>query len=243
MSNNTNEKQRLSKLMAQAGVASRRHCEEIIFAGRVKVNGKTTLLPQTMVDGTENITIDGKKLPSTEKKIYYILNKPKGYICTNEDGNFEKVVDIFANTPQRLFTVGRLDKDTTGLIIVTNDGHYAQKVIHPSSDIEKEYIAKVNKPLTEKLLKLIAKGTEVEGTFVKPKFVKAIGPRSVKIVVTEGKKREVRVLIENVDLKVIALKRTRIGSLMMGKLREGTWRTMTEKDKEMIFKKGDFYEK
>jgi len=243
MSNIIKDKQRLSKVMAQAGVASRRHCEEIIFAGRVTVNGKTTVLPQTMVDSYDHISIDGKKLPSIEKKIYYLLNKPKGYLCTNETGDHQRVIDIFAQSPQRLFTVGRLDKDTTGLIIVTNDGHYAQQVIHPSSDIEKEYIAQVNKPLTEKLMRIIAKGTEVEGVFVRPKSVKAIGPRSVKIVVTEGRKREVRIIIENAELSVIDLKRTRIGGLMMGKLLVGTWRTMTEMDKKLIFKKGLPHEK
>lgn len=234
--------QRLSKIMAQAGVASRRHCEEIIFAGRVFVNGKKTIIPQTMVGPEDSITVDGNPISVTEKKIYYILNKPKGYVCSTDPFYKNRVLDLFKECPYRLFTVGRLDKDTTGLLIVTNDGHYAQKVIHPSSDIEKEYIATVHRPITEKHIKAIAKGVTVENTFVKPEYVEAIEARKVKIIIKEGKKREVRILIKEAELNVIDLKRTRIGKLSIGRLSEGTWRNMTEKEKTLIFEKETNYE-
>ncbi len=231
------DKQRLSKVMAQAGVDSRRHCEEIIFAGRVKVNGKTALQPQTMVGPDDKITVDGKVLPSKERKIYYILNKPRGYVCSNEAGKDPRVIDIFEDTSCRLFTVGRLDKETTGLLIVTNDGHFGQQVIHPSSNIEKEYIAVVNKPLTKKSLDAIKKGTMVDGVFVKPRSVEVTGPTTLIIVVKEGKKHEVRLIVKAADLEVKKLKRTRIGQLKLGRLAEGTWRKMTEKEKQLIFEK------
>ncbi|MEM1282665.1 MAG: pseudouridine synthase [Chlamydiota bacterium] len=229
-------KQRLSKVMAQAGLASRRHCEEIIFTGRVTVNGEVVLLPQTMVEKTDNIKVDGYPLPSIEKKVYYLLNKPPGYLCSNSSHRGEKIViDLFEKCPYRLFTVGRLDKETTGLLIVTNDGHFAQRVIHPSADIEKEYLAEVNNPLSEKHLRLVRQGAKVEGSFVKPVEVKKVENTKVRIVVKEGKKREVRVLIKNAGLTVKHLSRIRIGQLSLKNLPEGKWRAMTEHEKQQIF--------
>lgn len=236
---NQPSKQRLSKIMAQAGIASRRASEEIIFDGRVTVNGEVVLLPQTMVDSSDKIIVDGTPLPSTEKKVYYLLNKPKGYVCSNSTGRHKKVVvDLFKDTPYRLFTVGRLDKDTTGLLIVTNDGHYSQKVIHPSSNIEKEYVADVNKKLTPQHIRAIERGAEVEGTYVQPKIVEKLDSTKVRIVVKEGKKREVRILVQNAGLSVTHLSRTRIGKLTLPGIEEGEWREMTEKEKKLIFAKG-----
>ncbi|MBM3198304.1 MAG: rRNA pseudouridine synthase, partial [Chlamydiae bacterium] len=128
-------KKRLSKVLAAAGVASRRAAEELIFAGKVTVNGSIVTTPQTLVSPKEDaICCEGKKVGYEEAKLYFLLNKPKGYICSNARVGTKKIVrDLFAKIPQRLFTVGRLDRETTGLLIVTNDGHFANKVIHPSS--------------------------------------------------------------------------------------------------------------
>ncbi len=239
MENTQTENQRLSKVMAQAGVASRRHCEDIIFEGRVTLNGEVVLLPQTMVSASDTIEIDGKPLPVKEEKVYYLLNKPRGYLCSNSAArNLKIVIDLFKNTPHRLFTVGRLDKETTGLLIVTNDGHFSQQVIHPSSDIEKEYLAKVNHPISQMHLQTIRRGTEVEGTYVRPQEVEKIDDTTVRVVVKEGKKREVRILIQNTGLSVTHLSRTRIGQLSLEDLSEGKWRIMTEHDKQQIFAKG-----
>lgn len=231
--------QRLSKMMAAAGVASRRRCEEIIFEGRVTVNGKAVLLPQTMVSPSDTLIVDGRPLSSIEKKVYYLLNKPLGYLCSNSSSRREKlVVDLFAGSPHRLFTVGRLDKETSGLLIVTNDGHFAQRVIHPSADIEKEYLAEANLPLSPHHLQLIRKGTHVEGTFVQPKRVDKVGTRSVRVVIKEGKKREVRLLLQQAGLSVVRLCRTRIGQLSLENLPIGQWREMTENEITQIFSKG-----
>src|SRR5690242_17465241 len=123
------EKKRLSKAMSSAGVASRRACEELIFQGRVKVNAEVVLLPQTMVCWEKDeICVDGVRLRGEEEKVYYLLNKPHGFICSNTRvGSKKLVLDLFAGYPFRLFTVGRLDRDTTGLLIVTNDGHFANR--------------------------------------------------------------------------------------------------------------------
>ena len=169
--------QRLSKILAQRGVASRRKCEKIIEEKRVKVNGILITKPQEHFDEDNvDITVDDKPIGEKEKKVYFLLNKPKGYVCTNEKDTPKKskkrVLDLFKDLPYRLFTVGRLDKNTTGLLIVTNDGYFANKVIHPSSNIEKEYLVKVVNNISHKDLLEISKGTEIEGKWIKPTFVK-----------------------------------------------------------------------
>lgn len=231
-------KQRLSKIMAAAGIASRRACEELIFAGRVKVNGEVVLLPQTMVALAEDtITVNDQPLKGVESKVYYMLNKPVGYVCSNLRGGIHKkiVLDLFEEEGHRLFTVGRLDKDTEGLILVTNDGHFANRVIHPSSNIQKEYLAKTNQEITHEHLVALSQGTLVEGVFVKPVRVSKVRRGTVKVVITEGKKREVRVLLEAVGLEVKELVRIRLGGLHLGNLPVGSWRPLSENEKELIF--------
>ncbi|MFQ5729816.1 MAG: pseudouridine synthase [Waddliaceae bacterium] len=230
------KKKRLAKFLAAAGVASRRACEQIIFHGRVKVNGKVTLLPQTMVDGSEKIEVDGQPIDQEESKAYYLLNKPPGYLCTAMKNRRGKVVlDLFQGVDKRLFTVGRLDKDTTGLLIITNDGNFANRIIHPSSCIQKEYVARTGKEISADHLKTISAGTEVEGKWIKPLKVKKVRKGTVKVVIGEGKKREVRHLIAAAELDVKELKRTRIGGLKLGNLPVGYWREMTGREKEQIF--------
>lgn len=236
--NNPKEKQRLSKVMAKAGIASRRQCEELIFAGRVKVNGETALLPQTMVGPSDKITFDGTPVAGSEELVYFVLNKPTGYVCSNKPGFNRNILDLFSRLNMRLFTIGRLDKNTSGLLLVTNDGHFANKVIHPSANIYKEYIATVDKPVNRNHLQIIMGGTIVEEIFVKPDRVDKIAPNRLKIIVSEGKKREVRILIENAKLQVVALERTRIGNLTLDPtLNQGEWRPMTEEEKQLIFEK------
>ncbi len=230
------EKKRLAKYLAASGVASRRKCEELIFEGRVKVDGKITLLPQTLVDGSERISVDKKEIKGEESKVYFILNKPSGYLCSPVDGSTKRMVlDLFAEQNKRLFTVGRLDKETTGMLLVTNDGAFANSVIHPSSGIQKEYIAKTNHEITEVHLRAISAGTEVDGVFVRPIRVQKLRKGTVKIVVGDGKKREVRCLVEAAGLEVKDLKRVRIGGLTLGDLPIGSWRVLTEKERTQIF--------
>jgi 23S rRNA pseudouridine2605 synthase len=230
------EKKRLAKFISAAGVASRRTCEEFIFSGRVKVNGVVTRVPQTLVDENDQIMFDNRSIKGTEGKVYYILNKPAGYLCSPVESIRKKMVlDLFDKVNKRLFTVGRLDKDTTGLLLVTNDGTFAHRVMHPSSNISKEYIAKVSLEVTADHLKAINEGTNIEGEFVKPLSVTKVRRGTVKIVVAEGRKREVRLLVEAAGLEVKELKRVRIGGLRLGKLPVGTWREMTERERTVIF--------
>lgn len=230
------KKNRLSKFLAASGVASRRACEELIFAGKVTVNGSIVLLPQTMVDGKDVILVHQKPIPFIEDKVYYILNKPASCICSSTKNNRTHIVlDLFEGVKQRIFTVGRLDKDTKGLLIVTNDGHFANKVIHPSSEIQKEYLAKTDQEISADHLQAITTGTLVEGVFVKPIRVTKVRKGTVKITIAEGKKREVRLILEAAGLTVNELCRIRIGGLHLGVLPEGKWRPMTERERELIF--------
>src|SRR6185503_7031011 len=186
-------KKRLAKVLAAAGVASRRACEELIFEGHVLVNGQMVTTPQTLVSlDTDKILVQGKPISNEQEKVYFILNKPHGYICsTKRVGSKKIVLDLFSKFPYRLFTVGRLDRDTTGLIIVTNDGFFAQKVIHPSADWVKEYLVKTNQEISHDHLVIISKGAFIEGSYVKPAYVKKVRRGTIKVGVKEGKKREV----------------------------------------------------
>ena len=229
-------KKRIAKFLASCGIASRRKCEDLIFAGKVSVNGEVIREPQTQVDGREKITVSGKKVGRLEKKVYFMLNKPLNTLCSPNGRKGSKLVtDLFEGVDERLFTVGRLDKDTTGLLIVTNDGEFTNQVIHPSSNIQKEYVAKTDCEITGDHLKAIAAGSTIEGTFVKPLSVKKVRKGTVKVVVGEGKKREVRLLIAAAGLEVRELKRTRIGNLTLGSLPIGQWRSLSERERNLIF--------
>lgn len=229
-------KKRLSKTLAAAGIASRRASEALIFEGRVKVNGTITLLPQTPVDDKDIILVDDKPVSVAEEKVYFILNKPIGYICSaRRTKNTKIVLDLFEGQPFRLFTIGRLDKDTKGLLLVTNDGHFANKVMHPSSNINKEYLVKTNQEIDPEHLAAISQGTLVEGIFVKPVKVVKVRKGTLKVTIAEGKKREVRLLLKAAGLEINELTRIRIGGLQLGALPPGTWRPMKEKEKKVIF--------
>ena len=228
--------QRLSKTLAAAGIASRRACEELIFEGKVTVNGKVVLKPQTLVSlDKDEITVSGNVVEKPQEKVYYLLNKPKGYICSNvRVGRKKLVVDLFKDLPYRLFTVGRLDRDTTGLLIVTNDGHYAQDIIHPSKGVSKEYLVKTVQEVSPEHLTAISKGALIERTWVKPIRVVKMRRGTIKISVAEGKKREVRILVQKAGLEIVSLQRIRIGGLLLGNIPEGTWRPLSEKEKSLL---------
>lgn len=248
--------QRISKVLAAAGVASRRKCEELVFEGRVTVNGSVCNTPQTKVDlAKDNIYVNGnrisKKLPP---KVYLALNKPKGYICSNVDKELKSVFALLddywkgwskQNTglPRpRLFTVGRLDVATTGLIIVTNDGDFAQKLSHPSSNLTKEYIAAVEGVISKRQLVTISEGTVIDGAKCIPDAVELLPQQPnvsrsrLRIVVHEGRNHEVRELVKNAGLEIHSLKRMRIGGyrlpsdLGLGKyleLKQGDLKSLT----------------
>ena len=238
------EKMRLNKFLAHAGVAARRKVEDIIISNGVKVNGKIVDQPQFLVDPKKDVVKVDDKIVKEEKKYYFILNKPKGFICSNQISTSTKgskkrkeylVTDLFKTIKAKLFTVGRLDKDTTGLLIVTNDGDFANKIIHPSNNLEKEYFVKVKEKILEKHLKTIAKGCFVEKKFVKPKKVFKIGRTLLKIIVLEGKKREIKVFIQKANLTLIDLQRVRIGNLKLANIPFGYFKKVSLNEISKIF--------
>lgn len=232
------ETQRLSKVLASHGIASRRACEKLIFSKRVKVNGITATEPQMQVNTTvDTILVDNKPLkPKAEEHTYLLFHKPKGFVCSHNKESHKKVIyDLFNQQPARLFSAGRLDKETTGLLIVTSDGLFAQKLIHPSSNILKEYIVKTDKEVLDTHLKIIQAGCRVERKWVKPHKVLKIRRGTLKIIVSEGRKREVRALVEQADFKILELKRVAIGSLRLGTLKEGAYRPLTDREKDLLF--------
>lgn len=230
-------KKRLSKVLSAAGIASRRACETLIFEGRVAVNGIQVLVPQTLVEEeTDHITVDEKPLSRREKKVYFLINKPAGFLCTSlrPKPQSKLVLDLFGDLPFRLFTVGRLDKDTTGLLIVTNDGIFANRVIHPSYNITKEYLAKTSQEICVEHLERLSKGARVDGIWVKPTKIQKVRRGTLKITVKEGRRREVRKLLESVGLTIIELARIRIGPLTLGSLPLGAWRELSESEKALF---------
>lgn len=231
------EPNRLSKILAHAGVASRRAAEHMIFEGKVRVNGEVVTVPQTFVDpAKDKIFVDDQRIEFKDEKVYYILNKPRGFICSNKRlGSKKLVVDLFAHLSHRLFTIGRLDRDTTGLLLVTNDGHFAQKVIHPSNNISKEYLVKTQQEITHEHLTALSKGTLIEGKWIRPAKVTKVRKGTVKITVKEGKKREVRLMVQNAGLTLLSLSRIRIGGLCLGPLAEGEWRELSAQERKLIF--------
>jgi len=165
-----------------------------------------------------------------------MLNKPIGYICSSvRPGKKKIVLDLFSHIRERLFTVGRLDKETSGLILITNDGLFANEVIHPSSNVIKEYIVKTTSEITPDHLEALSQGAKVDEKWVRPVSVSKIRKGTFKICVREGKKHEVRIIAERAGLKILELTRIRIGSLVLGPLPLGEYRILSEKDKELIF--------
>lgn len=219
---------RLSKILANAGVASRRKCETLIFDGLVKVNGEVITAPQHPVDiKKDSIEFDGKQIDYFEKKVYYILNKPSGYVCSHNKKLHKNIVtDLFPNK-ERLFTVGRLDKATLGLIIVTNDGHLAHQISHPSHEVEKEYLVKTDRDITDLDLKRIASGVKIDGILVKPVSVAKVRRGTLKVLTQDGKKHEVRELVGQTGAEILELTRVRIGNLRLGNLPLGMYKKVS----------------
>ena len=224
---------RLQKLLAQSGVASRRKCEELMLEGLVEVDGEIVTRLGTKVDPrTAVIRVDGKRLPPISEKVYLVLNKPRGVVSTMSDPEGRRTLgDLVADRPERLFHVGRLDTDTTGLILLTNDGDFAQRMAHPSFEVDKTYVAEVEGEVYRRTLKQLLEGVTLEDgpvTVRKARIVEASQTRSiVELVIHEGRNRIVRRLLDHVGHPVRRLTRTAIGPVKLGRLGSGQLRELT----------------
>jgi 23S rRNA pseudouridine2605 synthase len=224
---------RLQKLLAQSGVASRRKCEELMLAGLVEVDGEVVTRLGTKVDPTTAvIRVDGKRLPPVSPHVYLVLNKPRGVVSTMSDPEGRRTLsDFVADRPERLFHVGRLDTDTGGLILLTNDGDFAQRVAHPSYELSKTYVAEVDGVASRATVRRLLGGVVLDDGPVEvsaAKVVSSQGDRSlVELTIHEGRNRIVRRLLEHVGHPVRQLTRTAIGPVPLTGLRAGELRELT----------------
>jgi len=224
---------RLQKLLAQSGVASRRRCEELMLAGEVEVDGEIVTRLGTKVDPrTAVIRVSGKRLPPVSDHVYLVLNKPRGVVSTMADPEGRPTVaDLVADRPERLFHVGRLDTDTTGLLLLTNDGDFAHRMAHPSYEVDKTYVAEVEGEVFKRILKQLLEGVELDDgpvTVSEAKLVATAKDKSiVELVIHEGRNRIVRRLLAHVGHPVRRLSRTRLGPVSLGNLPMGETRELT----------------
>ena len=225
---------RINKYLAESGVASRRASDTLIEERRVLINGKTATLGSEVEDG-DTVTVDGSIVRPVKKYSYYMLNKPKGYVTTVKDDKGRKtVMDLLPKKGDRLYPVGRLDYDTEGLLIITNDGDLAQRLTHPVNEVPKTYVAKIEGVLTENMLARLRGGVEVDGVRTKKSAVRIVDETKtetkVSVTITEGRNRQVRKMFEAVGKEVIFLKRVKIGDLALRGLNRGEYRPLTKEE-------------
>ncbi|WP_372727901.1 pseudouridine synthase [Nocardioides sp.] len=228
---------RLQKLLAMSGVASRRKCEELMLDGLVEVDGEIVTRLGTKVDPTTAvIRVDGKRLPPVSPHVYLVLNKPRGVVSTMSDPEGRRTLsDVVAHRPERLFHVGRLDTDTSGLLLMTNDGDFAQRMAHPSYEVDKTYVAEVDGEVTRATVATLLEGVTLEDGPVTVNEARIIsvsgrgkGAKSiVELVIHEGRNRIVRRLLEEIDHPVRRLTRTAIGPVQLDRLPSGSLRELT----------------
>jgi 23S rRNA pseudouridine2605 synthase len=227
---------RLQKLLAQSGVASRRKCEELMLAGEVEVDGEVVTRLGTKVDpATAVIRVSGKRLPPVSPHVYLVLNKPRGVVSTMSDPEGRRTLsDFVADRPERLFHVGRLDTDTEGLILLTNDGDFAQRLAHPSYEVEKTYVAEVAGHVDKATVRTLLGGVTLEDGPVEVRRARVISTTQdraiVELVIHEGRNRIVRRLLDHVGHPVQRLTRTAVGPVGIGTLKAGTLRELSREE-------------
>ena len=230
-----NEPIRLQKFISQCGIASRRKAEELILGGHVKVNGKTAILGDK-VTAVDKVYVKGKRvvMPKANHR-YIMLNKPRGFITTMSDDRGRKcVAELVQNVGERVYPIGRLDKDPEGMLVLTNDGEFANKIMHPRNCVYKFYRVTVRPSIDEDQIVKLETGIELDGRKTAPAEVHVIhnepGRVVLEMILHEGKNREIRRMCEAVGLEVARLKRTQIGAVKMGMLKQGDWRDLTEQE-------------
>ncbi|EPY2271394.1 pseudouridine synthase [Clostridium sporogenes] len=233
--------ERLQKYMASCGVASRRKCEDIILEGRVEVNGiKIKELGTKIIPGKDIIKVDGNIIKPEENKIYILLNKPKGYVCTAKDEKGRKTILDLVKVKERIYPIGRLDMDTSGIIILTNDGEIYNKIIHPKFEKIKTYNAKVKGTIKKDHIELFKKGIDIGDYITAPAALEIFKTNKdtseIIIKIHEGKNRQVRRMCKSIGHPVIDLDRISIGNISKGDLKLGEWRYLTKKEIDYIIK-------
>ncbi len=232
--------ERLQKILAKAGIASRRKAEQLILEGRIRINGRVVSEVGSKADPIlDTITCDNRPIV-IEEKIYILLNKPAGYVTTLSDPQGRPVVsDLVANIPLRLFPVGRLDLETEGALLMTNDGELGNAILHPSYEVNKTYEATIIGSPAEEKLNLLRQGIRIDGVQTRPAQIRVLKRRKeqtqVEVIIHEGKKRQVRKMFQAISHRVLHLKRTAYGNLRLGALPVGKYRILSQNDLKNIF--------
>lgn len=233
------EGERLQKVLAAAGIGSRRFCEQLITGGRVTVDGEVAELGQKINPSTAEVRVDGERVNVNPELVYVMLNKPRGVVTTARDLHGRRTVLDLVNLRQRLFPVGRLDMDSEGLLLLTNDGPLAHALTHPSYEVERTYLAQVSGRPSRRQLAQLREGVQLEDGLARAKSAQIVGEarqRSlVKIVMTEGRKREVRRMLDAVGFPVERLARVTHGGVELGDLRLGRWRPLSQQEVARLY--------
>ena len=233
--------QRLQKIIAEMGIASRRKAEEIILEGRVTVNGRPAAIGMKADPTRDHIKVDGKLLTRPEKRVYYVFHKPRGVLTSMGDPQGRpSVSEYLGGIPQRVFPVGRLDYDSEGLLLLTNDGDFAHSVLHPSKKMPKTYLVKVKGVLENDEIEKLRTGVRIDGRMTAPAKVKKVKKFEsnswIEVTIHEGRKRQIRRMLERVGHQVIRLMRIRINGIEMGPLGPGAYRKLTMAEMDAIMR-------
>lgn len=227
---------RINKYLSEAGVCSRRGADRLIEEGRVSINGNHAFLG-SVVNKEDEVRVDGNLVKTVTKKVLIAFNKPRGIVCTTADPKSKDVNIIeYINYPERIFPVGRLDKDSEGLILLSNDGDLSNKIMKARNFHEKEYEVEVDKPFDDEFLKRMSEGVPILDTITRKCMLKRTGKTSFNIILTQGLNRQIRRMCEYFGYKVVRLKRIRIMNIKLGNLKSGTYRNITDKEYEELIK-------
>lgn len=234
------DKIRLQKYLAECGVASRRKSEELIAAGKVKVNGVTAVIGDKVSPKHDKVTVSGKKVVSVKKNVYIMLNKPRGFITTMNDEHDRKcVAELVKNINTRVYPVGRLDRESEGLLIMTNDGEFTNALTHPSKHVSKTYRVTIRPTITKEQATEFRNGIEIDGRMTAPADLRVLETQEnrtvVEVTIYEGRNRQIRKMFEALGIEVARLKRTKVGNLKLGMLKQGAYRHLTEDEVSSLY--------
>jgi len=232
---------RLQKYISECGIASRRKAEELIILNKVRVNGKLAKIGDKININKDIVTVNGERIKQDSNLRYIMLHKPRGFVTTMNDELGRKcVVQLVSDIKERIYPIGRLDKDSEGLLLMTNDGEFANSMMHPAHHISKKYRVTVQPNITEDKMTLMMTGLQVDGRMTAPADVRVLQKESdrtvLEIILYEGRNRQIRKMCEDLGLEVARLKRTAIGSLKLGMLPQGKWRDLTKDEIEKLMR-------